>query len=120
MSAVLLDYEDIDKPQLETGSGFANRPGSFPHEFPLFEMPVGREMLKLRRPLVLRLSIEEGEYFVENETLSLFGNGRTLSEAVSEFFSGLASTWEYYRSLTADQVVGRGRELKQILDNLTE
>lgn len=88
--------------------------------FPLFEMPVGGKLRKLRRPLVLRVSIEDGEYFVENETLSLFGNGPSLPEAVAEFFSSLVSTWEYYKGLGEDQVIGRGRKLKAILDHLTE
>lgn len=120
MSAVLLEYEEIQKPEVQTGSGFVQSRDFLPREFPLFEMPVGEGVLKLRRPLVLRLSIEEGEFFVENETLSLFGNGPTLPEAVAEFFSGLASTWSYYRGLTEEQVTGRGRELKDIFDNLTE
>lgn len=120
MSAALLEYEDIQKPQVETGSGFAKSSEFLPHEFPIFEMPVAGEVLKFRRPLVLRLSIEEGQYFVENETLSLFGNGPTLTEAVAEFYSGLVSTWEYYRGLSDDQVIGHGRELKKTFENLAE
>lgn len=120
MSAALLEHAEREKPQLETGSAFAKSPDFLLREFPIFEMPVRGKLLKLRRPLVLRLSIEEGEYFVENETLSLFGNGRTLPDAVAEFFSGLVSTWEHYRSLADDEVIGRGRELKRILENLTE
>lgn len=121
MSAALLDYEEIQKPELlQTGVGFAARAEVLPREFPVFEMPVEGESVKLRRPLVLRVSLEKGEYFVENETLSLFGNGPNLSGAVADFLSGLASTWSHYRTLREDQVIGRGIEMKRVFERLTE
>jgi hypothetical protein len=67
----------------------------------------------LRHPILLRVAIEQGEYFVENEALRIFGNGRTLQEAVESFSHDLAYFWEYYLNLSEDQVAGEAVALKQ-------
>ena len=63
---------------------------------------------------VLEFTNESGEWFVENETFSLFGHGATPLEALNDFLSGFASTWDHYLCLPDDQVVGHGRALRRL------
>jgi hypothetical protein len=74
--------------------------------------------LSLAKPLVLQVSVEDGAYFVENETLHLFAKGTSLEEAVDAFAADLAYYWRYYNSLGADEVAGAGVELKRIYEGL--
>jgi hypothetical protein len=74
----------------------------------------------LSRPLVLQVSVEDGAYFVENESLHLFAKGGSLEKAVEAFASDLAYYWRYYNSLREDDVAGAGVELKRIYEGLVK
>jgi hypothetical protein len=74
--------------------------------------------LSLSKPVVLQVSIEDGAYFVENESLHLFAKGSSLDEAVEAFAADLAYYWRYYNSLRDDEVAGAGLELKRIYEGL--
>jgi hypothetical protein len=76
--------------------------------------------LPLSSPLVLQVSVEDGAYFVENESLHLFGKGASLDEAVEAFAADLAYYWRYYNSLRDDEVAGAGVELKKIYEGLVK
>jgi hypothetical protein len=76
------------------------------------------EVKRLTTPLMLRVTAEDGEIFVENEALNLFGHGRTLQAAVEEFSHDLAHFWAYYRALSDDQVAGDGASLKKLYAEL--
>lgn len=76
--------------------------------------------LSLSRPLVLQVSVEDGAYFVENESLHLFAKGASMEEAVEAFAVDLAYYWRYYNSLRDDEVAGAGLELKRIYEGLVK
>jgi hypothetical protein len=59
----------------------------------VFEIPAGGRTMKLKRPVALRVGLDEGTWFVENEALSLFGHGRSIEEAVAEFIHDLGYVW---------------------------
>jgi hypothetical protein len=118
VSALLLEEPRMTKPQIETYSGFARRSLNDNYDLttiPIFDMGTTAEKVRLRKPVAVRVSIEEGSIFVENETLRLFGSGRNLAEAISEFRSDLLSIWRYYTSLSDDQLIGHALELKATL-----
>jgi hypothetical protein len=79
----------------------------------------GRTM-SFSEPLVLQVSVEDGAYFVENESLHLFAKGVSIEEAVEAFAKDLAYYWRYYNSLGDDEVAGAGLELKRIYEGLVK
>lgn len=131
MSAALMDFdvetmsirEDLPRkhraarlPRVETYSYIAppKAPASsFPPLLPLFEFEVEGSTKSLSRPLMLHVAVEDGEFFVENGTLRLFGNGGTLAEAIRAFARDLAYFWIHYRSLSEDDVAGEGAIMKR-------
>lgn len=76
--------------------------------------------MALSEPLVLQVSVEDGTYFVESESLHLFAKGVSLEEAVNAFSADLIYYWRYYNSLRDDEVAGAGLELKRIYDGLVK
>ena len=76
--------------------------------------------MSLSRPLLLKVSVEEGTYVVENESLQIFGKGGSLEEAVEAFATDLAYYWRYYNSLRDDEVAGAGLDLKRIYQGLVK
>ena len=93
---------------------------SAPETLPLVEFVIDDRTMTLAQPLLLRVAIEEDAYFVENDTLHLFGKGASLAEAVDAFSRDLAYYWRYYRSLRDADVAGAGVELKRIYDGLVK
>jgi hypothetical protein len=118
MSALLLDDPRFDKPELQTYAGLSSQKASPLRSVPIFEIGAFDHAVKLRKPVVAKISFEGGIVFAENETLALFGSGADLAEAIAEFHSDLYSIWHHYHSLSDDQVTGHGRTLKAILDGL--
>ncbi len=121
MSALLLDdYESrVIKPSVDTYSDLVPK-HSFPQTLPLFEFRVGNQLRALRRPIKLQVGFEGDTFFVENESLALFGHGATLEEAVTNFLHDLEHLWSRYRALSDDELTGHGLELKKLLQSLSE
>lgn len=76
--------------------------------------------MTLAEPLLLRVAIEDDNYFVENDTLHLFGKGASLAEAVDAFSRDLAYYWRYYNALRDEDVAGAGVDLKRIYEGLVK
>lgn len=118
------DFQRVSRPRVETYSYVADdvRPTNLLLHFrgmlPLFTFSVDGEIKRLRQPLMLRVTIEDGEYFTENDALRLFGNGKTLAAALQAFYDDLAYYWQYYRALPDDQVAGDGEALKRLYQEL--
>lgn len=96
------------------------RVASAPETLPLFSFVIDDRTMTLAQPLQLRVAIEEDTYFVENDTLHLFGKGASLEEAVDAFSRDLAYYWRYYRTLGDTDVAGAGVEMKRIYDGLVK
>jgi hypothetical protein len=121
MSAALLeDYRDkIQRPQITTQSDVPVR-RIMAKRLPLFEFEAGGRTVRLTRPVALRVGLEEGTWFVENDALSLFGHGESLEEAVAEFRHDLGYLWGRYQALSDEELGGAARRLKELLASLTE
>jgi hypothetical protein len=111
----------LRRPNIKTSSSADVQMTKFrvPEEVPVFEFEVDGFVKRLSKPVTLRVSWEAGKYFVENDTLALFGTGDSLRDAVSEFLQDLAYFWDYYSSLDEDSVTGHGARLKQIYEGLS-
>jgi hypothetical protein len=109
----------IQRPQIRTSSDISTE-RAVAERFPLFEFEAGGQTRRLTRPVALRVCLEEGTWFVENDALSLFGHGSSLEEAVAEFRHDLAHLWERYRSLPHEELSGPARRLKELLSSLVE
>ncbi|HSY49836.1 MAG TPA: hypothetical protein VLC46_13565 [Thermoanaerobaculia bacterium] len=93
---------------------------SAPETLPLFTFIIDDRSMTLAEPLLLRVALEEDTYFVENDTLHLFGKGASLAEAVDAFSRDLGYYWRYYRNLRDADVAGAGVELKRIYEGLVK
>jgi hypothetical protein len=119
-AALLEDYRDrIQQPQIRTASDISTA-FAVAARLPLFEFPAGGRTIRLKRPVALRVGMDEGTWFVENEALSLFGHGRSIEEAVAEFIHDLGYLWCRYRALGDEELGGSARKLKALLASLTE
>jgi len=93
---------------------------SAPETLPLSTFVIDDRTMTLAEPLLLRVALEEDTYFVENDTLHLFGKGASLAEAIEAFSRDLAYYWRYYRNLRDEEVAGAGVELKRIYEGLVK
>lgn len=93
---------------------------SAPETLPLYTFVVDERTMTLAEPLLLRVAVEEDTYFVENDTLHLFGKGASLADAIEAFSHDLAYYWRYYRNLRDADVAGAGVELKRIYEGLVK
>lgn len=130
MSAALLEYDhefsvtagrfrEVSRPRVETYSYLLSNPAVWPPPvLPLFSFTFGGSEMRLRRPLLLRVVAEDGEVFVENDALRIFGRGATLHAAVESFAHDLAYYWRYYRNLGSDEVAGDAVRLKAAYEDL--
>lgn len=121
MSAALLeDYRDrIQQPQIRTASDISTA-HAIAERLPLFEFQVDGQTIRLRRPVALRVGLDEGTWFVENEALTLFGHGRSIEEAVADFIHDLGYLWRRYSNLHDEELSGNAKKLKALLISLTE
>lgn len=129
MSAALVEYESevgsilgkfrASRPRVETYSYVVTRQTMLATAvLPLFSFTYQDIERRLRRPLMLRVVTEDGEIFVENDGLRIFGRGGTLQAAVQSFAHDLAYYWVYYRSLRTEDVAGDAVRLKSLYEEL--
>lgn len=130
MSAALLDYDSeeapfgkvkVSRPRVETYAYVPpmSLPAPARKPLPVFSFTTAEgQVQRLTTPLMVHVAIEDGEVFVENEALSIFGHGPTLQAAMDLFSRDLAYFWQYYRSLGNDDVAGEGATLKRIYEEL--
>lgn len=133
MSAAVLEYDfdtlpisgqfrRVAQPRVETYGYLVPVPAvpaSVARPLPLFSFVTrSGEIKRLRTPLMLRVSIEDGDIFVENDALNIFGHGKTLHGAIESFSLDLAHFWTYYRDLSSEQVAGDGEMLKKLYEDL--
>lgn len=85
---------------------------------PVWAIAVGGVRYVAAKPIRLRIHCEGDMYFASNNTLNICGYGSTLQESISEAIKHIAYFYEYYRSLSTDQVIGEAAQLKQVFENL--
>lgn len=90
-----------------------------PLVFPLFAIPIEGKSYKLSRAITVHITKEDNLYFVENETLMVYGCGESYQEAIEDLAVDILHFWQYYRNLSRNDVIGMAVKLKEIYDNLT-
>lgn len=91
-----------------------------PHRLlaPLWSVSALDRRYKLIKPLLVRVYLEDGLFFAENETLLLFGNGITREEAIEDLSQHIVHFYHYYKNLDWSQLIGDARRLKMIYEDL--
>lgn len=78
----------------------------------------GMFLFELRKPIQIRVYVEDGICTVENSTLGLQGYGESYSEAIEMFEDRFEYMWREIASEEDQCLEGRARELKKRLTAL--
>lgn len=85
---------------------------------PIWEFRRESRLLRLQRPLLVRIWSEELFVFAENVTLNICGTGGTQDEAVDDFGVHAFYFYDYYRSLPVQSAMGEALRLKREFESL--
>lgn len=85
---------------------------------PLWTVQRKPRVINLRRPLLVRVYADGEYFFASNETLSIYGTGATLEEAMADFCLHTIHFYNYYRALPSTKLIGHAVQLKKIFDEL--
>lgn len=85
---------------------------------PLWTVQRKPRVINLKRPLLVRVYAEGEFFFANNETLSIYGTGSTVDEAMADFCLHAIHFYNYYRALPSTKVIGPAVQLKKIFDEL--
>ncbi len=89
--------------------------------FSIFIMPFickDDKIIGKTKPISLNVIFEDGYFFVENELLNLFGEGKTREESINTFVTHLNYFYHYYKSLDKKDLGGEGLKLKNIYETI--
>ena len=73
---------------------------------PLWDLKIGAELIKPAVPVGIRLRREPDYFFAENDSLSIYGSGKTPEAAIADFKETAGTFAEEYRALGPDAVIG--------------
>jgi len=121
LSQVLSDYEL--EHEIKTASAVKSEEvlkdvKSIPFCTLFIEKKEDNEIIGKTKPISLQIYSEGNRFFVENEKLSLFGEGNTTQEAVEDFVIHFNYFYHYYKSLDRNQLMGQGVILKDIYNTI--
>jgi len=85
---------------------------------PLWSVGTPTERFRIIKPLSVHVYFDEGLFFVENETLCLFGTGLSREEAIDDLGLHMIHFSRYYESLDWSQVTGDAVRLKKLYEDL--
>ncbi|MCX6640894.1 MAG: hypothetical protein NTW14_10510 [bacterium] len=85
---------------------------------PLFQVEGEDIIYKTKKPILVKASLEDDLYIVENESLLIYGVGDTLEEALRDFSYHVIYFHKYYNNLKVSQLTGDGFRLKKIYETL--
>ncbi len=89
-----------------------------PNTAPIMAVNFGVKSFRVRQPIKVCIYRDGEFYFAENETLVLYGVGKSVMEAIEDFRQHVVHFWTYYNNLTWKQVSGDAVRLKRIYANL--
>jgi len=134
MSTVLMTTPDLeprlprdaeglsfDPLQVKTGSWAGQFPGSLRgaiRSAPIWHVRQKQRCFWLVRPLLVRVRQDEDYFFAENDTLRLMGTGTKPEEALDDFFMHLVHFHQYYMQVSAKQLTGEAKQLKQLFQSI--
>jgi len=121
LSQVLADY--ISEHEIETASAIKSEEvlqevKSIPFCTLFIEIKENNEIIGKTKPISLQIFSEGSSFFIENEKLSLFGEGKTTQEAVEDFVIHFNYFYNYYKSLDKSKLMGQGLRLKDIYNTI--
>ena len=85
---------------------------------PIFRIVGETKSFSTRKPISIKVIQEEDTFFVENESLRLYGSGSTQVEAMQEFCEHVIYFFEYYKTIPTSKLTGEALELKAVYENL--
>ena len=103
---------------VQTYRGFERNQEVGPARLLLLDAMVQGLNRRLSVPVAVEIRKEEGVWFVENNTLKLFGSGSSIESALLEFREHVGFFAERYLSLGPSDVIGEGTRLKAIYEKL--
>ena len=74
--------------------------------------------LRARKAIAVRIRNEGIYFFAGNETLAIEGTGLSASEAIDDFGFHVTHFYQYYQTLTDEQVSGEAVRLKRLFSEL--
>ena len=75
---------------------------------------------RLRQPIAVSISWENGYFYVENEPLGHYGVGGTVEEAVRDMFHSLCVVYMAYRNAPPESLDAGARKLLALHQGLLE
>ena len=81
---------------------------------------MAEENCRLRKPIAISISWENGCFYVENERLGHYGVGGTVEEAVRDMFHSLCVVYKSYKSTPREQMDAGARELLALHQHILE
>ena len=81
---------------------------------PLIEVVFNRQL----KPIPIRMCFNEGLFFAQNETLLLYGTGKTPDEAIEDLGAHIIHFYQYYKDLDRLKITGDAIRSKGIYEGL--
>lgn len=113
------------KPYIETASvsDAEARTGMKLQEFlsnviPIWSFRADDMALRARKAIAVRIRNEGSYFFAGNETLAIEGTGLSASEAIDDFGFHVTHFYQYYQTLTDEQISGDAVRLKRLFSEL--
>ncbi len=116
-------FEPVSPFLIETGKGRMTDEDFqklmlYGYSVPIWSIPADHKKYKVSKPIKVRIYIEDGHYFVENEPLVIIGIGKSVAEAIDDFCKQVIHFYKYYKKLSWDKVTGDAERLKGIYETL--
>ncbi len=85
---------------------------------PIWRFAFEHRIILSAKPVSVIISKGQKLFFAENENLALYATGETRQEAIREFCEQLVHFYLHYKKLSWDKVIGEGRRLKTLYNDL--
>lgn len=85
---------------------------------PLWTIPVKKKHYRSIKPIKIHIHVEDNVFFVENDTLTVVGTGKSLTEAIADLYKHIIHFYNYYKNLPFDKVTGDAIRLKRVYETL--
>jgi hypothetical protein len=106
---------------VKTGSWVGQFPGGLRgaiRSAPIWHVRQQQRCFRLVRPLLVHIRQDEDYFFAENDTLRLMGTGTNPEEAMADFCMHLVHFHQYYTRISANQLTGEAKQLKQFFQSI--
>lgn len=88
------------------------------HWTPVWHVHSSNVSLHVSKPINLKIVKGEEFFVAENETLGIFVTGESSEKAIDAFCEQIIHYWKHYKNLDWNKVIGHGKYLKRIYEQL--